>query len=639
MPARRPGPQRSRPPQQRPPARRSAPPSGDTRSAAAVAPRPAPRAGSRQPGAVSLPDPIGVQDLADHLGLSGIDVVKQLMRNGVMANLTQVVDYDTAALVAKDLGFTPSPEAKAQAMDLAAMHHDALRTDGQEALAERPPVVTILGHVDHGKTSLLDAIRKTKVAEGEAGGITQHIGAYQVLARGKPITFLDTPGHAAFTAMRARGAGITDIAVLVVAADDGVMPQTIEAISHAKAANVPIVVAVNKIDKPGANPDKVKLQLNERGLLLEEWGGEVIAVSVSAKSGEGIDELLDNILVVAEVGELRANAARLAAGVVIEAKVDRARGPVASILVQNGTLHVGDPIVAGDAWGRVKAMLDDSGRRVKEAGPSCPVEVLGLDGIPRAGDPVLAFSDDAKARLFVQERQRAREHLPTSVVRAPTLEELAGKVAAGEVKELRVILKTDVQGSLEPVRDSLEHLATEKSRVRLLHAGAGTINESDVLLAVASQAMILGFTTQIEPGARSLAQSEGIEIRQYQVIYTLIDEMRQALMGILAPVVKEVVDGHGTVRAIFTVGKNKEKIAGSFISDGKVTRGGRARLLRGTKVVFDGPVVSLKRLKDDAREVSAGLECGLSIDGCTVFEEGDTMEFYHMDRGAPVLAR
>ena len=645
MTTRRPGPQRSRPPQQRgpqrPPARRGPPPGprGATAPGATAAPPPRPlRPAPRQPGAVSLPDPVGVQELAERLAVSGIDVVKQLMRNGVMANLTQTVDFETAALVARDLGFTPRAEGKTVGRDLAAMHHQALEPESGETLIERPPVVTILGHVDHGKTTLLDAIRSTKVAEGEAGGITQHIGAYQVSAKGRPITFLDTPGHAAFTAMRARGAGVTDIAVLVVAADDGVMPQTIEAINHAKAAGVPIVVAVNKIDKPGANPDKVKLQLNEHGLVLEEWGGEVIAVPVSAKVGTGIEDLLDNILVVAEVGELRANPNRLAAGVVIEAKVDRAKGPVATILVQNGTLHLGDPVVAGDAWGRVKAMLDDTGKRVKEAGPSVPVEVLGLDGLPRAGDPVLAFPDDAKARAFVQERQREREHLPTSVVHAPTLEELAGKVAAGEVKELRIILKTDVQGSLEPVRDSLDHLTTDKSRVRLLHAGAGTINESDVLLAAASQAMILGFTTQVEPGARSLAQSEGVEIRQYQVIYTLVDEIRQALEGILAPVVREVVDGHGAIRATFSIGKNKEKIAGVFINDGKVTRGAKARVLRANKMLGEGNVVSLKRLKDDAREVTAGLECGLSIEGFTLFEEGDTLEFSHMEQGAAIAA-
>ena len=581
---------------------------------------------------MELPDPVGVQDLADVLGLSGIDVVKQLMRNGVMANLTQVVDYETAALIAKDLGFSPKPAAKGQVLDLAALHEKALMESLEEGRTLRAPVVTILGHVDHGKTSLLDAIRKTKVAEGEAGGITQHIGAYQVSTKGRPITFLDTPGHAAFTAMRARGASVTDIAVLVVAADDGVMPQTIEAINHAKAAGVPIIVAVNKIDKPGADADKVKLQLNQQGLVLEEWGGEVIAVPVSAKTGEGIDDLLDNIWVVAEVAELKANAGKLGAGIVIEAKVDRARGPVATVLVQNGTLHVGDPIVAGDAWGRVKAMVNDLGRRVQEAGPSMPVEILGLDGLPRAGDPVLAFADDTKARAFVQERQREREHLPTSVVHAPTLEELAGKVAAGEIKELRVILKTDVQGSLEPVRESLERLSTDGSRVRLLHAAAGTINESDIHLAVASEAIILGFNSQMEPGARSLAQSEGVEIRQYQVIYTLVEEMRQALEGILAPVVREVIDGHGTVRAVFTVAR-KDKIAGTFINDGKAVRGGGVRVTRNKQKLFEGLVTGLKRFKDDAREVTAGLECGVSVEGAPDFQEGDVMEFFHSETG------
>ena len=593
-------------------------------------------------GPVTLPETIIVKELAERLQLAEIDVVKQLMRNGVMANVTQVVDYETAALVAEDLGYAPSEETKRESQDLAALHARAVggsngagEKEGEEGLETRPPVVTILGHVDHGKTTLLDAIRETRVAEGEAGGITQHIGAYQVMAGGRRITFLDTPGHEAFTSMRARGARVTDIAVLVVAADDGVMPQTVEAIDHAKAAGVPIIVAINKMDRAEANAERVKLQLTERGLVLEEWGGEVIAVPVSARTGEGLERLLENLLVVAEVSELRADPDRLAAGVVIEANVDRTRGPVATLLVQAGTLRVGDPVVAGDSWGRVKAMMDEGGRRLREAGPATPVVVLGLDGLPGAGDPFVAFGEDRKARAFVQERERVRERLPSSVMRAPTLEELSGRVAAGEVRDLPLILKTDVQGSVEPVRESLERLSTGQAKVRLLHVGAGSINESDVLLAIASGATIIGFNAPVEAGARALAAGEGVELRSYTVIYTLVEEMGKALEGILEPVVREVTEGHGEVRAVFTVGRRGAKVAGTYVTDGQVTRGSRCRVVRGGERVCEGAIGSLKRFKNDTREVGNGLECGIGITGCDLFEEGDTLEFYHLETAPP----
>ena len=604
--------------------------SSSRRGPGTVQERPGPPVG----GEVELPEALGVQELAERLGLSGIEVIKQLMREGVMANLTQVVDYRMAAMVAADLGFQPREASLATAEPVEPAGPAPGEVEEGGVLVARPPVVTILGHVDHGKTTLLDTIRQSKVVDGEKGGITQHIGAYQVEAQGKLITFLDTPGHEAFTAMRARGARVTDIAVLVVAADDGVMPQTEEAIDHAKAAGVPLVVAINKIDQAEADVDRVKRQLLERGLVLEELGGEVIAVAVSAKTGEGVQELLENVLVVAEVAELKAEPERLATGVVIEAKVDRAKGPLATVLIQNGTLRVGEPVVAGETWGRVKAMQDYAGRRVKEAGPAQPVEVLGLDRPPRAGDPMLAFAKDQAARSYVEELERRRgpahDGPPVAVVRAHSLEEGAG----GEVGELPVIVKTDVQGSVEPVRESLERLSTEGARVRMLHAGAGSINESDVLLAIASKAMIIGFNTEPELGARSLAKTEGVEIRVYQVIYTLVDEVRLMLEGVLEPVQREMVEGHAEVRAIFSVGR-RTKVAGLYMTDGRVGRNSRGRVLRGGELLCEGAVSSLKRFKEDVREVTAGLECGVSIDGCADFQEGDTIEFFRTELARP----
>ena len=588
---------------------------------------------------VQLPATLTVQDLVLRLGFPAVEIIKQLMRNGVMASLTQVIDFDTAALIAADFNYAPKREAAPELHDLGALH--SLAPDAEDgALQVRPPVVTILGHVDHGKTTLLDAIRQTKVAEGEAGGITQHIGAYQVTVhssgsgpgRDHPITFLDTPGHEAFTAMRARGARGADIAVLVVAADDGVMPQTIEAIDHAKAAEVPIIVAINKVDLPDANPDRVKTQLTEHGLVAEAFGGEVITVPVSAKSGQGIDDLLDNILVVAEVAELRANPDRLAAGVVIEAHVDHSRGPLATVLVQNGTLRPGDSLVAGDAFGRVKALLDHQGHRLQLAQPAQPAAVLGLADLPAAGDPVLAFPNDRAARDFVAQRLRERDRKPSHVARAPILEELAS--GDGHIRELSLIVKTDVQGSVDAVSSALLRLSSDRARVRILHAAPGSINDSDVLLAIASGALVIGFNSSPEPGARSLAQQSAVDIRSYSVIYALLDDVEKALQGILEPVTTEVVGGHAEVRAVFSVGR-RHKIAGCYVTDGRILRSDSARLLRGGQLIASGRIASLKRFKDDAREVSAGLECGIAVDGLADFAEGDVLEAFHTQQSPP----
>ena len=574
-------------------------------------------AGPPAGGPVTLPASMTVAELAELLGRSGIEVIKQLMRQGVLANLTQVLEYGAAAVVAGELGFQPQEAPGEEASELQAPTAPVVGEEEGGVLEPRPPVVTILGHVDHGKTTLLDGIRQSRVAAGEVGGITQHIGAYQVAVPGGRITFLDTPGHEAFTAMRARGVRATDIAVLVVAADDGVMPQTVEAIAHARVAEVPIIVAINKVDRPDADVERVKRQLLEQGLVMEELGGQVIAVPVSAQTGEGVAGLLENILLVAEVAELRADPERLAAGVVIEARVDRARGPLATILVQQGTLRVGQPIVAGAVWGRVKAMRNDLGKQELAAGPSQPVEVLGLESLAQAGDPVVAFAEDRLARAYVEARQREQARVPLR--RAFPVEE------GGQGKVLRLILKADVQGSVEPVRTSLERLSTPESRLLLLHAGAGSINESDILLAVASGAMVVGFNSQPEAGARSLAQDQGVPIRTYAVIYQLLDEIREVLEGAREPVLTWVVEGHAEVRAVFTAGR-RQKIAGLYVTDGRIGRGASARILRGGTLLCEGTISSLKRVKDYVREVAAGLECGAVIDGCADFATGDTIE-------------
>ncbi|MBI2957472.1 MAG: translation initiation factor IF-2 [Chloroflexi bacterium] len=582
---------------------------------------------------VELPESMAVRDLAAVLGKSSIEVIKQLMRHGVMANINQIIDFETAASVSTSFGFEVVEKRKPKsrvAMQASRREKELLKGEGAEELQLRPPVVTILGHVDHGKTTLLDAIRRTNVTASEAGGITQHIGAYQVDVNGKKVTFLDTPGHEAFTAMRARGAQVTDIAVLVVAADDGVMPQTIEAIDHAKAAGVPIVVAVNKIDKPDAQPDRIKQQLVDHGLVIEEWGGEVICVLVSAKKGTGIPDLLENILVVAEVAELKANPNRSAVGTVIEAGMDKSKGPMATLLVKNGTLRPGEVVVVGETMGKVKALFDDRGKRLKEAGPATPVGILGLNQVPQAGDELLAVADEQEARrlldLKLAAKQKARE-----AGKGVSLDNIFARINAGQMKEVGVILKADVQGSIQPIRDSLNKLSDEKVRVNVIHAGTGGITESDILLALASKAIVVGFNSRPEPGAKRLAELEGVDIRFYNIIYNLVDDMGKALKCVLEPTYAEVVEGHAEVRAVFGAGKSN-KVAGSYIRDGKVSRSSGVRVMRGGKVVHEGRIASLKRFKEDVAEVATGFECGIGIEGFNDVQVSDILEFFRKER-------
>jgi|DewCreStandDraft_1066081.scaffolds.fasta_scaffold01507_18 translation initiation factor IF-2 len=581
------------------------------------------------PRVIELPARLTVKELAERLGVGATQVIKELLKNGVLANINQTIDYETAAIVAHDLGFEVKEQTTAPTGEMPSALAEP--EDDPRLLVPRPPIVTILGHVDHGKTTLLDAIRQTNVAAGEAGGITQHIGAYQVEIHGQKITFLDTPGHEAFTAMRARGAQVTDIAVLVVAADDGVQPQTLEAIDHARAANVPIIVALNKIDKPEANPDRVKQQLAEVGLVPEDWGGDTIVVPVSARRKTGIDQLLEMILLVAEMQELKANPNRPARGVVIEAKLDKARGPVATLLVQNGTLHVGDFIVVGPIYGRVRAMFNDRGKRLKQAGPATPVEILGLPAVPQAGDKFVVAPDEKTARAWAQTAQRQQEEASRQPEQV-SLEDLFQRIQAGQVKELNLIVKTDVQGSIEPIRVSLERLSTPEVTVKILHSGTGNITESDVLLAQASKAIILGFNVKVEPGARRLAEQNRVDIRLYSVIYDLVEDVQKALTGLLAPKQVEVVEGHAEVRQVFRLSKGLV-VAGCYVTDGKITRQSLVRVRRGDSVIFDGRVASLKRFKDDVREVAAGFECGVTLEGFTDFQVGDVLEAYTKTSG------
>ena len=598
-----------------------------------------PSAVGTAPRVLEIPRTLTVKELADLLGISPVEVIKELMRNGVMASVNQVVDYDTGAIVAHDLGFEPQEAAILEVARVAPERPSARPVEEDEAsLQLRPPVVTVMGHVDHGKTSILDAIRQTKVTEQEVGGITQHIGAYQAEVDGHRITFIDTPGHEAFTTMRARGAQVTDIAVLVVAADDGVMPQTVEAIDHARAAGVPIVVALNKMDLPAANQDRVKQQLSERGLVIEEWGGDTICVPVSARTGEGLKDLLENLLVVAEVQELKANPDRPAVGAVVEAELDSTRGPMATVLVQTGTLHQGDAVVVGDTWAKVKAMFDDRGQRLKSAGPSQPVKIMGLEAVPLAGDTLKVVRDERVARTTIEERRRQREAAASREQRAVTLEALFGEITAGKVKELNVILKTDVQGSIEPVRNSIERLSTEQVKVRAIHAASGTITESDVMLAAASKAIIVGFSSKAEPGARRLAEVEGVDIRYYEVIYDLVDDIQKALLGLLEPVYSDVIDGHAEVRQVFRISR-RGNIAGCFVRDGAVSRGSLVRVLRDDQVLAEIRVDSLRRFTEDVRDVQAGYECGISLEGFGDFQEGDVLEFYHREAGRPPVAK
>ncbi len=582
---------------------------------------------------VVIPPTMVVSELAQRLGVGPVDVLRELVKMGVMVSINQSVDYETAALVASELGIETRPEEEAlppakedRLVEAAPAAKEALWEEEEASvLKPRAPVVTILGHVDHGKTSLLDAIRQTNVTAREAGGITQHIGAYQVEKTNRKITFLDTPGHEAFTAMRARGAKVTDIAVLVVAADDGVQPQTVEAIAHARAANVPIVVALNKIDKPDANLDNVKSQLADQGVTIEEYGGETPLVPVSAKTKQGIDDLLDVILLVADIGALKANPDRAAVGTVIEAHLDKGRGPVATVLVQNGSLERGEIVVAGKTFGKVRAMIDDKGRKVGRAEPSRPVEILGLPEVPEAGDIFRVVADEKSARATVLAHERARSRVIGA--EAPTsLEELFAKVKEGRAKELKLVLKADVQGSLEAIRGALAKLPQEEVALNLIHAAVGDITESDVNLAAAAGAVVIGFNDRSDVAARRAADSTGVEVRVYKVIYELLDEVQRALTGMLEPEMIESVLGHAEVRQLFRAGKTT--IAGCFVADGVVQRSARARVLRGGERVFDGLIASLRRVKDDVREVRAGLECGLVLENFNEVAVGDVVEAF-----------
>ena len=594
------------------------------------------KAGAESPkkNTLDMPLSLSVRQLADLLQVDSIQIIKQLMRSGIMANINQIINYDTAAPVATALGYEPHLKLlKAQQLASAAEESKKLKQlygRGADNLQLRPPVVTVMGHVDHGKTRLLDAIRQTNVMDSEAGGITQHIGAYQVTINGQRITFLDTPGHEAFTAMRAHGANITDVTILVVAADDGVMPQTIEAMNHAKAADVPIVVAINKIDKANANPELVKQQLTEIGLVPEEWGGPTICVLISAKEKKGIEELLENVLLVAEMEELKADPTRPAAGVVIEAQMDKTRGPLATVLVQTGTLKVGDTVVVGSTWGRVRAMFNDASKRLKTAEPSTPAVVLGLGSVPQVGDTLTAVSDERHAQALLA---RHRAEMEASAGKSVNLNNLYDQISAGQVKELNVILKADVQGSIEPIRSSLEKLGTDKVKVRIIHSGTGNVSESDVMLAIASKGLIIGFGVGSEEGARRLAAAQKVDIRYYNIIYNLIDDVDKASKGLLEPTYQEVIDGRAEVRAVFPAGKGA-KVAGVYVTEGKVSRGAPVRVRRGKEIIADTTVSSLKRFKDDVKEVAAGYECGVGIANFNEPAVGDILEFYRMEKSA-----
>ena len=580
----------------------------------------------RQKLEVQLPDELTVGELALRLKVQAAEIVKRLMGIGIMASVSQVIDYDTAALVAMEIGAKVEHEVvvtlEEQLFDTAEDHDDHL--------TPRPPVVVVMGHVDHGKTSLLDAIRKTNVTSSEAGGITQHIGAYQVQINNQPITFLDTPGHAAFTSMRARGAQVTDIAVLVVAADDGIMPQTVEAINHAKAAGVQIIVAINKIDKPTANPEKVKQELTEYELVPEEWGGDVICVPVSAKSGEGIESLLEMILLVAETQELAANPDRLARGTVIEAKLDRGRGPVATILVQNGTLHTGDVVIAGTALGRVRVMLDDKGSRIDQAGPSTPVEITGLAEVPAAGDVLNAVEDEKLAKELVDKRRFEAKEEQFQTYQKVTLDNLFSQISEGEMKELPIIVKADVDGSVEAVRQSLEKLSNDEVRVRVIHGAVGAINESDVMLANASNAIIIGFNVRPDATAKESAERDNVDMRLYRVIYDAINEVTDALKGMLAPKTRDKELGRAEVRQVYKI-SSVGTVAGCYVLDGKLTRNALIRVVRDGIIVADDKVEGLKRFKDDAKEVTAGYECGVTLSKFSDIKEGDIFEAYEIE--------
>ena len=578
--------------------------------------------------AVITTETITVKDLSEKLGKPANEILKKLLMLGIIANINQELDFDTCELIAGEFGITLEQQVAKSFEDV--LMDAAEDVDAPETLKPRPPVVTIMGHVDHGKTSLLDAIRNSHVTAGEAGGITQHIGAYTVTLNGKQITFIDTPGHEAFTAMRARGAQVTDVVILVVAADDGIMPQTVEAINHAKAAGVPIVVAINKIDRDTADPDRVKQQLTEYGLVTEEWGGDTICVPVSAKKQINLDQLLEMVLLQADVLELKANPDRLAKGTIIEAQLDKARGPVATVLVQNGTLHKGDTIVAGTAYGRVRAMMDDKGRSVNAAGPSMPVEVLGFNEVPAAGDTLFAADDDKLNRQVAEERRDRLKAAQVKQAQKVSLDDLFSQMAEGELKDLNLIIKADVQGSVEAVKQALEKLSNDEVRVRCIHSGVGAITGSDIMFASASNAIVIGFNVRPDATARATAEKEKVDVRTYRVIYNAIEDVENAMKGMFKPVFQEVELGRCTVRNTFRV-SGVGTIAGAYVNEGKVTRTAQVRVVRGGIVIHDGKIASLKRFKDDAKEVLAGYECGISIENFNDILEEDVIECYTME--------
>ena len=580
----------------------------------------------KAPVTVKIPDEITVGELASRMKKTAGEVIKCLMKNGVMAAINQAIDFDTAEFVAVEMGCKVEREITVTIEERIIDDH----VDTAEELITRAPVVVVMGHVDHGKTSTLDAIRQTSVTAGEAGGITQHIGAYTVDVNGQMITFLDTPGHAAFTSMRARGAKSTDIAILVVAADDGIMPQTIESINHAKAAEVPIIVAINKMDKPEANPDRIKQQLTEHELIPEEWGGETIIVPISAKTGMGLEELLEMVLLTAEVQELKANPNRRAKGTVIEARLDKNRGPIATLLVQNGTLNQGDIVIAGTAVGRVRVMTNDKGRTVKTAGPSVPVEITGLAEVPAPGDEFNAVTDERMARELVEQRKQAAKDAAANAMQKVTLDNLFARMQEGEMKELPLIVKADVQGSAEAVKASLEKISNEEVRVRVIHTGVGAINESDILLASTAGAIIVGFNVRPDAGAQASAQRTAVDMRFYRVIYDAINEIEAAMKGMLAPTFEEVVIGHAEVRMTYKVSA-VGTVCGCMVKDGKVSRNAQVRVLRDNIVIHEGEVGSLQRFKDAAKEVTAGYECGMSIANFNDLKEGDIFECFVME--------
>ncbi|HEY8693739.1 MAG TPA: translation initiation factor IF-2 [Chloroflexota bacterium] len=589
-----------------------------------------------QHGAFELPPVVTVKEMSEMMGISAVDIIKALMKNGMMATINNQLDYDTAAIVAVDLGYETAPaklqeeeEGGAEGASAAGIRRrNFIEGEDEANLQSRPPVVTIMGHVDHGKTSLLDAIRQTRVAAGEAGGITQHIGAYQVDYKDQKITFIDTPGHEAFTAMRARGAMVTDIAIIVVAADDGVMPQTVEAINHAKAAGVPIIVAINKIDREQADVPRTKQQLMQAGLVLTEFGGDIEFVEVSAREKLGLDDMLETIVVVSEVQELKANPNRSAVGTIIEAELDRNKGVLATVLVANGTLHVGDNVVVANTWGRVRAMFDDHGHRIREAGPAFPASILGLVEVPAAGDHLSAVDDEKAARQAAEKRAFAAK-AQAQAGRIPSVDDLLAGLGKGSVRELNIILKADVRGSAEAVRATLEGLSGEETRVKVIHDATGNVTESDLNLAIASKAMVVGFNVKADPAAQRIAADEGIDMRFYSIIYHLKEDIEKQLSGMLEPKFEERIEGHAEVRQVFKVNKN-DVIAGCYVTDGQIVRNASVRVRRGTAAIFTGKITSLRRFKDDVRDVASGYECGIGMENAGDIQVGDVVETFSM---------